>query len=237
MKNKQLLYLLVLPMLFTACKSKCVEDLGIKSTRDYALKPFDEIKLSGPIRLVMRQDSTFKVNVQADSAVIELVKVAVSGHELELKLDAKQYCGKDSVIISAGIGDLKKLKAEGAGHIYTSSLINVNELELNLAGATALMMQMNAGKLTTITDGAANLSLLGQAGVYQLKSKGAVQVTAFDFVTGTSDINVEGVAKLKINVLNELKINSTGSADISYKGSPRKVEEKKTGTYKLEKVN
>ncbi|MET1054798.1 MAG: head GIN domain-containing protein [Pedobacter sp.] len=237
MMNKQLLYLLVLPVLFTACKSKCVEDLGIHATRDFALKPFDEIKVSGPIRLVMRQDSTYKVNVQADSAVIGLVKVEVSGHELELKLDAKSYCGKDSIIISAGIGDLKKLKADGAGHIYTSSLINVNDLEMNLSGATMMMMQMNAGKLTTNTDGAANVALLGQAGVHELKGKGAIQLTAFDFVTGVSDISVEGVAKLKINVLNELNINSTGSADISYKGSPKKLQEKKTGTYKLEKVN
>jgi hypothetical protein len=237
MMKKNLLYLLAIPLLFSACKSKCVEDLGISATRDYTLKPFDEIKLSGPIRLVMRQDSSYKVNVRADSAVIGLVKVEVSGHALELKLDAKSYCGKDSIIISAGIGDLKKLKSEGAGHIYTSSLINVNELDMNLSGATMLMMQMNAAKLITTTDGAANLALLGQAGVYQLKSKGAVEVTAFDFVTGVSDINLEGVAKLKINVLNELKINSTGSATISYKGSPKKLEEKKTGTYKLEKVN
>ncbi|MCX2480684.1 DUF2807 domain-containing protein [Pedobacter sp. MC2016-15] len=236
MRKTNLLYLLVLPVLFTACNSKCVEDLGIHSTRETTVKPFDEIKLSGPIRLVMRQDSSFKVNVQADSAVIDLVKVNVSGHELELKLDAKQYCGKDSIIISAGIGDLKKLKADGAGHIYTSSLINVNELEMNLSGATSLMMQMNAGKLSTTTDGTANLALSGQASVYTLKSKGAVDLTAFDFVTGLSDVNVEGVARLKINVLNELKINSTGSATISYKGNP-KVNEKKTGTYKLEKVN
>lgn len=237
MMNKQLLYLLVLPVLFTACKSKCVEDLGIHATRDYALKPFDEIKVSGPIRLVMRQDSTYKVNVQADSAVIEMVKVEVSGHGLELKLDAKKYCGKDSIIISAGIGDLKKLNADGAGHIYTSSLIHVNDLEMNLSGATMLMLQMNAGRLTTTTDGTASVALLGQAGVHELKSKGAIQLTAFDFVTGVSDLRVEGVAKLKINVLNELKINSTGSADISYKGSPKKLEEKKSGTYKLEKVN
>lgn len=236
MKNK-LLCLLVLPLIFSACKSKCVEDLGILSTRDYAVKPFDEIKVNGPIRLVMRQDSTYKVNVQSDSSVIGMVKVEVSGHELELKLDAKQYCGKDSIIISAGIGDLKKLTADGAAHIYTSSLIHVNDLEMNLSGATMLMLQMNAAKLTTHTDGAANVVLLGQAGVHELKSKGAIQMTAFDFVTGVSDLNVEGVAKLKINVLNELKINSTGSADISYKGSPGKLDEKKTGTYKLEKVN
>jgi len=235
--NRKLLYLLIFPVLITACKSKCIEDLGIHSTRDYTLKPFDEIKVSGPIRLVMRQDSSFKVNVQADSSVIGLVKAEVSGHRLDLKLDAKQYCGKDSIIISAGIGALKKIESDGAGHIYTSSLINVGDLELDLSGATMLMMQMNAAKLTTTTDGAANIVLLGQAGAHQLKSKGAVELTAFDFVTGVSDLTLEGVAKLKINVLNELKINSTGSSSISYKGSPKNVEEKKTGTYKLEKVN
>ncbi|SEB15251.1 Putative auto-transporter adhesin, head GIN domain [Pedobacter hartonius] len=235
--NRKLLYLLIFPVLITACKPKCIEDLGIHSSRDYTLKPFDEIRLSGPIRLVMRQDSSFKVNVQADSSVIGLVKAEVSGHRLDLKLDAKQYCGKDSIIISAGIGALKKIESDGAGHIYTSSLISVGDLELDLSGATMLMMQMNAAKLTTTTDGAANIVLLGQAGVHQLKSKGAVELTAFDFVTGVSDLTLEGVAKLKINVLNDLKINSTGSSSISYKGSPKNLEEKKTGTYKLEKVN
>ncbi|WP_090559422.1 head GIN domain-containing protein [Pedobacter hartonius] len=237
MMNRKLLYLLIFPVLITACKPKCIEDLGIHSSRDYTLKPFDEIRLSGPIRLVMRQDSSFKVNVQADSSVIGLVKAEVSGHRLDLKLDAKQYCGKDSIIISAGIGALKKIESDGAGHIYTSSLISVGDLELDLSGATMLMMQMNAAKLTTTTDGAANIVLLGQAGVHQLKSKGAVELTAFDFVTGVSDLTLEGVAKLKINVLNDLKINSTGSSSISYKGSPKNLEEKKTGTYKLEKVN
>lgn len=235
--NRKILYLLALPLLFAACKSKCVEDLGIHATRDYTVKPFDEIKISGPIRLVMRQDSSFKVNIVADSNVIGLVKSEVSGHQLQLKLDSKQYCGKDSIIISVGIGALKKIDAEGAGHIYTSSLINAGDLELNLSGATKLMMEMNVHQLTTNTDGTADLILLGQAGSHQLKSKGALQLNAFAFVTGIYDLNVEGVGKLKINVLNELKIKTSGAADISYKGSPAKIKEDKSGTYKLSKVN
>lgn len=235
--KKTLIYLLALPMLFAACKSKCVEDLGIHATRDYTVKPFDEIKVSGPIRLMMRQDSSFKINIVADSNVIGLVKADVSGHQLQLNLDAKQYCGKDSIIISAGIGDLKKINADGAAHIYTTSLINVNELNLDLSGATKLMMEMNAAKLTTVTDGAADLTLIGQTGSYALKSKGAIQMNAFAFVTGIYDIDAEGVSKLKINVLNDLKIKTSGAADITYKGSPKNKSEKNTGTYKLTKVN
>ncbi|HEY0177979.1 MAG TPA: hypothetical protein VGC08_16470, partial [Pedobacter sp.] len=56
MMKKTIIYLLALPVLFAACKSKCVQDLGIHATRDYTVKPFDEIKVSGPIRLMLRQD-------------------------------------------------------------------------------------------------------------------------------------------------------------------------------------
>jgi len=236
--NKTALYFLALPLLFAACKSKCVEDLGIHSSREIIVNPFDEIKVSGPIKLIMRQDSSFKVVVDADSNIIGKIKADVSGHELSLKLDAKDYCGKDSIIISAGIGALKKLSGEGATRIYTSSPINVGELQMNLSGATKVSMDINAGKLTaTQDDGAANIDLRGQAGTFKLKTQGAVTLDAFSFVTGVYDVDIEGVAKLKINVLNDLKVKSTGATEIFYKGSPKNIDEKKSGTYKLERVN
>jgi len=237
--NKTALYFLALPLLFAGCNSKCVEDLGIHTSREIIVNPFDEIKVSGPIKLIMRQDSTFKVVVEADSNIIGKVKADVSGHELSLKLNAKDYCGKDSVIINAGIGDLKKITGDGTTRIYTSSAINVNELEVNLSGATKVSMDINAGKLTATqkNDGISNIDLRGQAGTFKLKTQGTINLDAFSFVTGVYDIESEGVAKLKINVLNELKVKSTGATEIYYKGSPKNINEKKSGTYKLEKVN
>lgn len=236
--NKTALYLIALPLLFAGCKSKCVEDLGIHPTREAVVKPFDEIKVNGPIKLIMRQDSSFKVVIEADSSVIDKVTAEVSGHELNLKLDAKQYCGKDSIIISAGIGDLKKLSGEGATRIFTSSTINVNELALNLSGATKVVMDLNAAKLiTTQKDGASTIDLNGQAGVHEVKSNGSLTINAFGFITGVYDLDLEGTAKVKINALNDLNIKTSGAAEIYYKGSPKNIKEKQSGTYKLEKVN
>lgn len=236
--NKTALYLLAFPLLFTACKSKCVEDLGIHSMREVTVKPYDEINVSGPIKLILRQDSSFNVKTEADSSIIDKVRASVSGSKLELTLNAEQYCGKDSIIISAGIGDLKKLEASGATRIYTSSSINVNELELKLSGATKVRMDLNAGKLITNNmDGAANINLSGQAGVHKVISTGTIDLDAFGFVTGVYDLDIEGVGKIKINALNELKIKTKGATEIYYKGSPKNIQEKQSGTYKLQKVN
>jgi hypothetical protein len=238
MMNKTALYFLALPLLFAACKSKCVEDLGIHASREAVVKPFDEITVSGPIKLIMRQDSSFKVVIDADSAIIDKVNAEVSGHSLSLKLDAKDYCGKDSIIISTGIGALKKINAEGASKIYTSSAINVGDLELILSGATKVVMDLNAAKLKTeLKDGTAAIDLNGQSGSHEVKSKGAITLNAFSFISGAYNLDLEGTAKMKVNVLNDLKINTTGAVEIFYKGSPKNIQEKKTGTYKLEKVN
>jgi len=237
MMNRKALYLIALPLVFTACKTKCVEDLGIHAVRSTTVKPYDEIKLSGPIKLILRQDSSFGVNVEADSSVIALVKTDVSGHELTVKLDDGKYCGKDSIIVSAGIGDLKKLTSSGAAKVYTSSAIHVNQLDLKLDGASKVNMDLVAGKLITSTEGSAQINLSGQAGSHTLKSKGTIELNAFSFITGVYDLNIDGVGKLKVNVLNDLNIKTSGAAEIQYKGSPKNIKEKQSGTYKLEKVN
>lgn len=235
--KKIALYVFAIPLLFAACKSKCVEDLGIHSSKELSLQPYDEIKVSGPIKLLLRQDSTYKLNIGADSSVIGLVKAEVSGHELTVKLDAAKYCGTDSIIVTAGIGELKKLSASEAVRVYTTSKINLNDITINLSGATVLKLDLNAGKLALNNDGAAAINLIGQAGTHQLKSKGSINLDAFDFAAGIYDLDIEGAGKAKINVLNDLKVKTTGATEIYYKGNPKNVDEKKSGVSKLQKVN
>lgn len=235
--KKTALYILAVTLLFAACKSKCIEDSGIHSSKDFSLKPYDEITVSGPIKLLLRQDSSFKLNIGADSNIIASVKAEVSGHELTVKLDPAKYCGTDSIIVTAGIGELKKLSANEAVRVYTTSKINLNDVVIDLSGATVLKLDMNVGKLTLNNDGSAKINLIGQAGVHQLKSKGSISLNAFDFVTGVYDLDIEGAGKSNINVLNDLKVKTTGATEIYYKGNPKNVEEKKSGVSKLQKVN
>lgn len=235
--KKIALYAFAIPLLFAACKSKCVEDSGIHLSRELSVKPYDEIKVSGPVKLLLRQDSSYKISISADSNVLELVKAEVSGHELTLKLDPERYCGTDSIVVTAGIGDLRKLKISEAVKVSTTSKINLNDLTVEMSGATALRLDVNTGKLTLNNDGVASVNLVGQAGVNQLKSKGAIDLQAFDFVTGVYDIDIEGAGKSNINVLNDLKVKTTGATEIYYKGNPKNVEEKKSGVAKLQKVN
>ncbi|MBB2148502.1 head GIN domain-containing protein [Pedobacter gandavensis] len=236
MKKLQLIALAI-PVLLAGCTSKCIEDSGVQVTKVVELKSYDKIKVSGTIKLILTQDSTYNVKIQADSNVVPLIRSRVSGSELELKLENGKYCGTDSIVVYAGIGDLKELETSGMVRVIGESPIYVKDLDLDLQGGSDVTLNLNASKLSSKIDGVGKLTLTGQTGTHIVKTSGNAKLDAFSFVAGIYDINIEGTGKANINVLNDLKVKTSGVSEVFYKGNPKNVTEKKSGVSKLEKVN
>ncbi|MBG6234189.1 hypothetical protein IWX76_000744 [Pedobacter sp. CAN_A7] len=236
MKRLSLL-LLAFPLILTSCKTECVEDAGMRVSHVNTVDRFDEVEVQGAIKVVFHQDTSYAIKVEADSNVVDQVEASVSRGTLKLNLDPEKYCGTDSVVVYAGIGMLKSIKAGGSSSLASQGRLNLGDLKLTLTGSTTVDLDLNAAKVNTEVDGTANLKLSGQAGIHELKSKGALNLDAFDFVVGQYNLNMEGVGKSNINVLNELKVESTGSSEVFYKGNPKKIDKKKTGNARLQKVN
>ena len=224
-------------VLLTSCKSKCIEDSGNHIEKNTVVKNFNKLDISGAFKIILMQDSTFGVNIATDSNLMSAVKVDVSGDELRIKMDEGSYCGSDSIVIKIGLGELTEIKTDGSVDIRTEGHIYADEVKLNFAGSSDIVLALNAGKLTTHMEGAGKLALTGQTGVHELYTQGTVSIDAFDFVAGVYSLDITGSAKANINVLNELNVKTEGASEVYYKGSPAKVNEKKSGAAKLEKVN
>jgi hypothetical protein len=235
--KKLLAIILFFPVLLAGCSSGCIEDSGIRIAKATVVKPFDKIAIEGAIKVILKQDSTYAIKIEADSSVMGEIKADVSGSELTLKLKEGSYCGSDSVVVYAGIGELKELSGSGAVNVRTQGVVNGKDLTMNFAGATDVSLDLSVANLTTSMDGVGKLNLSGQAGTHKLTTTGSSETTAYNFITGLYDIHITGSGKASINVLNELKVNTDGSSEVYYKGNPKKVDEKKSGAAKLEKVN
>lgn len=228
---------LAIPVLLAGCSTDCIQDSGKHVLTGTVEKPFDQIKVTGAIKLVMTQDSSYTIKIKADSNIVNLVRTEVSSGELRVKLDDGIYCGSDSVVVYTGIGELKKLNTVGSVEVVGNGRIYATDVDLKLEGTSDVTLDLSASKLTTKIDGIGKLTLTGQTGVHNLTTKGTATVDAFDFISGIYDINIEGMGKANINVLNDLKIKTSGTSEVYYKGNPKNVDEKKSGATKLEKVN
>ncbi|MES2828919.1 MAG: head GIN domain-containing protein [Bacteroidota bacterium] len=235
--KKLLAIVLFIPVLLAGCSSDCIKDSGNHIAKGLTVKPFDKIDVSGAIKLILKQDSTYGIKIEADSNLMEYIKADVSGSELVLKMKKGSYCGEDSVVIYVGIGELKELTGAGAVKIATDGHIYAKDVDLNFAGASEVSLNLNAANVTTRIDGVGKLKLAGQAGSHRLTTTGSAEIDAFNFIAGAYDIHVTGTGKANINVLNDLKVKTEGSSEIYYKGNPQNIDENKTGAAKLEKVN
>lgn len=235
--KKLLAIVLFIPVLLAGCSSGCIEDSGIRIAKGSVVKPFDEIDIEGALKVILKQDSTYAIKIEADSAVMDRIKVDVSGSKLTLKMKEGSYCGTDSILIYAGIGELKELNSAGAVNLRSDGTINGKDLEMHFAGSSDISLNLSVANLETSMDGVGKLNLSGQAGSHKLTTTGSSETTAYNFTSGVYDIHITGTGKASINVLNELKVRTDGSSTIYYKGNPKKIDEKKSGAAKLEKVN
>lgn len=235
--KKILAIALFIPFLFSGCSSECIEDSGIHIAKGLTVKPFDKIDVRGAMKLILIQDSTYALKIEADSNVIEHIEAEVSGSELKLTMKKGSYCGSDSIVVYAGIGELKQLTAAGAVHVRSEGAIYGKDISMVFSGSTEATLDLRVASLTTGIDGVGKLKLSGQAGSHKLSTQGSAEIDAFNFVSGAYDIHIVGTGKANINVLNDLKVETEGSSEVYYKGNPKNVDEKKTGATKLEKVN
>jgi len=230
-------FLCIIPVLISGCNTKCIEDSGKHIEKKANFTSFEKIDVSGAIKLVLKQDSSYTVTVATDSNLMDYVILEQKGSKLNISVKKSSYCGTDSIVVEAGIGKLSEITAAGAVKAISTGRINAGDLKLNFSGSTEAILDINASKVTSILDGVGKMKLSGQAGSHQLSIIGTGDIDAFDFTVGNYNIEITGNAKANINVLNELNIKTEGASDIHYKGNPKKVNEKKSGAATLEKVN
>jgi len=132
---------------------------------------------------------------------------------------------------------LKEVKGSGSVSVRSDGVVNGKDLKMGFAGSSDVSLDLSVANLETSMDGVGKLNLSGQAGSHKLTTTGSSETTAYNFVAGVYNIHITGNGKASINVLNELTVKTDGSSEVYYKGNPKKIDEKKSGATKLEKVN
>ena len=115
--------------------------------------------------------------------------------------------------------------------------MNINDLHLELNGASKVDMDLNAANVVTEGSGSTDMTLRGQATSHKIEFAGSGKVKAGDFVVGSYDIETTGASECTINVLKDLNVNTTGAADIKYRGNPTSVNTSKTGAASVTKID
>jgi hypothetical protein len=223
-------------VLLPSCRFHCIKGSGNHITQNLTVSKFTHIYVDGGYKVVLKQDSSYKVSIEADDNLMQYIHADSEDGELHIH-SRKNMCSSGEIIVNVGVGNLEELRGSGAVDFSSDGKLNTKDLKIKLSGSGKVNLDLTAANVITEGSGANEITLKGQATSNKVDLVGSGKIYALDFVVGTYDIHTTGASHCEINVLNDLNVHTTGAAEIKYRGNPANVNSDKTGAASITRID
>ena len=217
---KKVLFLMMSVLALTSCKidlkdwnnTNLIEESDNVVTKEYKLKPFDEVHMRcvGAVELIQDEKKSGTVELTAPENYIELYKFENNGNELEINF-AKQHINihTRNVKIKVYTNDLLALKNSGASSIRMDSL--------------------DTDRIEIINSGVGSIAISGLADNVTLQNSGVGSINAENLKALNVKANVSGVGSITCYASERIEGKVSGVGSLKYAGNPKHKNNKRTG--------
>jgi hypothetical protein len=186
---------------------------------------FHAINVSGGIDIYLSQGSSEGVAVSAsESKYRDKIKTEVRDGVLVIFYEKENGWWGDGVSNKklkayVTVKNLDKIHASGASDIYVSGVLKLNELKLQMSGASDFKGAVECNKLSIDNSGASDVNMTGTAKESDISLSGASDFKDYNFATDYAEVKVSGASDVKITVNKEISARASGASDIYIKGN------------------
>lgn len=217
---KKVLFLMMSVFALTSCKidlknwdnTNLIEESDNVVTKEYKLKPFDEVHMRcvGAVELIQDEKKSGTVELTAPENYIELYKFENNGNELEINF-AKQHINIHTRNV--------KIK------VYTNNL-----LALKNSGASSIRMDsLDTDRIEIINSGVGSIAISGLADNVTLQNSGVGSINAENLKALNVKANVSGVGSITCYASERIEGKVSGVGSLKYAGNPKHKNNKRTG--------
>jgi hypothetical protein len=207
---------------------------GPSITETRTLSDFNSISLAMDAEVQITQDSIFKVEVVAQSNIMDKIITQVSGSRLIIQHKNNVILKSNPILIRISMPILNGLNVSGSGKIQLQNLVTTGNFDLNVSGSGKIFLPG-----ITATDISSSISGSGCIDI----SSGSV-ITLDSKISGSGDLNMlnvpiedvntttSGSGTTKVYANHTLFAKITGSGDVYSRGNPS-VESEISGSGRL----
>jgi Putative auto-transporter adhesin, head GIN domain len=218
MNNKKGVLIAMLIMFFTVQVNFAQSSRETKNVKD-----FHELSVSHAFKVELKVGNTESLEIEIEDRYADDVITEVKGGRLVIKMrssGSKRYRMNDTPVAYLTVKSLDAIYGSGAISIRSSDVLKSENMDINLSGASNLILELDVEKLYLETSGACVMTLEGKAREQIVKISGATTYKAFDLESEIGDIRVGGASSARISVSEKLDVRASGASSVRYKGRP-----------------
>lgn len=221
MKKWSLVILVMVTVVFTACEKVVGE--GPIVTQHRSISNFSGIDLRMNADVIFTQSPNYSVEVRAQQNVLDVLGTEKRGNKLVIKLENDVRLRRhEPVTLYVSGPHLSSLRVSGSGNIKTPSLIDADNLEIDISGSGDVQMaDLVAPSLEANISGSGNIKVgTGVVPEEKLRISGSGDIDLANVQAQRVNTTTSGSGNIRVHALHELNVIISGSGNVYYKGQP-----------------
>lgn len=206
---------------FQSCRKTIGE--GPSVTRAYSVSDFTSIEAGIGGDVYYMQDSIYKVEIYAQSNVLDVIETPVVGGELRLQFKKFSKIGRyDKVVAYVHAPTINGLGVNGSGTLYASGNVRSNYIDLKVNGSGNINVSSYTGQnLTAQISGSGRIAVNdGAVTSSDLRISGSGDIDMLHLDADNVSVNTSGSGSTTVTANNTLDVRISGSGNVYYNGNP-----------------
>ncbi|KPM30434.1 Hypothetical protein I595_3455 [Croceitalea dokdonensis DOKDO 023] len=217
---------------------KRIKGNGKTVTIERTVGEYDAIAVSGWFDVELVSGPEGDISIKGEENLLEYIKTEVKDGKLTIKtskgVNLKPSNWNSGIYVTVPIESVRMVSLSGSGDVTTNTVIKANNFETSISGSGDISLAIEATNVAASLSGSGDINLSGTAVNFDVSVSGSGDINAYALEAENVNAQVSGSADIKVTAKDMLKARVSGSGDITYKGSPRKVDSKTAGSGDIE---
>ena len=179
---------------------------------------FTEVYASEGLDVFVTQGDEFKILVEADDNVIDLIGTDIK--DGRLKIHCIENIGRATKNIYVSLPEITSLRSSSGADLEAQNVIEAEHLTLDASSGSDIDLEVVAQEINASTSSGADITITGTTDVLHADASSGSDIRASNLKAKTCNANASSGADIDVNVSESLVADASSGADISYTGHP-----------------
>lgn len=234
MKKALTITLALFTVALSSAQWKRIKGNGNTVTIDRSVGEYDRVALAGWFDVELVDGNEGELTLTGESNLLEYIKTEVKDGKLTIKqkkgVNLKPSNWNEGILILVPVESIDGVSLSGSGDIVGKTTIESDNFKTSISGSGDITLDVNAKSVDASMSGSGDIRLSGKTTDFEVSVSGSGDIRAYDLEADFVEAQVSGSADVKVTANEMLKARVSGSGDISYKGNPKKIDTKSSGS-------
>nr|WP_299389292.1 head GIN domain-containing protein [Allomuricauda sp.] len=177
---------------------------------------FTVISASEGLDVFVTQDKEFKIDVEADENIIDLIGTDIK--DGKLRIHAIENIGRATKKVYVSLPEITGLKSSSGADLIAQTVIESEKIELDASSGSDLHVELIAAEVYADASSGADIKVSGQAEMLHADASSGADIRARELLTKKCNADASSGSGISVNVSESLTADASSGADISYTG-------------------